>query len=104
MPVVWLVIQMLINLSAINNYQKIYDGRTLAFSVSMTDHASGKSIFGKRLHTVPYSCECGFEDPILGGDWKTHAETTVHSRHLIYRIQCPYCGETETVELTLDIF
>jgi hypothetical protein len=68
-------------------------------SVSET-HETGIEVFTRILEETSRSCgSCGFEDAVLGGEWAVHVERDPRSRRLLYRLDCPDCRSTETVDI-----
>lgn len=66
------------------------------------EHEKGVRAFTESLERKQLTCiGCGFEDSVLHSDWKTHVETEPRSGHIIYRLTCPDCGETQTVDINI---
>lgn len=58
--------------------------------------------FARRLERSRVRCrDCGFEGPIMGGEWETRAGRALRTGHLVYRLTCPDCRGQRTVETTL---
>ncbi|GAB7119138.1 hypothetical protein JCM9743_16010 [Natrinema sp. JCM 9743] len=65
-------------------------------------HQKGVDAFTKSLEHKRQTCHgCGFEDTVLDSEWQTHVETEPRSGHILYRLTCPNCTETETVEIDI---
>lgn len=65
-------------------------------------HDEGVEAFVDELEHTRRTCdECGFEDVILDGEWKTHVERDSHSGHVNYRLECPDCTSEQVVDVNL---
>ena len=65
-------------------------------------HEKGVRAFTESLEQKLRACSnCGFEDRVLHGEWKTHVETEPRSGHIQYRLTCPDCRSTELVDIDI---
>jgi len=65
-------------------------------------HENGVRAFTESLEHKRRTCsECGFDDRVLHGEWKTHVETDPRTGHLQYRLTCPDCRNEEVVDIDI---
>ncbi len=72
------------------------------FGTIYDEHRTGANALVRGLERTHVACDhCGFDGCVLHGEWKAHVERSPRSHHLCYRLTCPDCNRTKTVELNL---
>lgn len=66
------------------------------------DSERGRERFAERLRSIRETCpECEFTDTILDSAWRTSVTEDPRSGHVTYCLQCPDCGTTTDVEISI---
>lgn len=63
--------------------------------------SGGRHLSAALGHTGCVCDSCGFEGPIMAGEWAVRTGMDERSGHVIYHLECPDCGTVLEVEMNV---